>query len=147
MSVLRFLSESMGYPSTCDQPPPLLEYLLFSYDWNGSTGRSMDHNRFIPGCKQEALWLGMTLRDVTASGNFVGTQVPIVVTDPYYPDGQWIKIQALGVIQDRSSNDPNYMMERKINIHYMYNVATHQVHQIKFKNSWESGCVGFKVRR
>ena len=97
-----------------------------------------------PQCDRENEFMDRTMARVYDTGNFVGTQVPIIVTDPNYGDGQWIKIQAYE-IQHYWKQGMTTRQEFRLNMHYMYNVTTRMPHQTKLKNSYESGCVGFPV--
>jgi hypothetical protein len=56
---------------------------------------------------------------------------------------QWLKFQIYEVQHQWSSPEPT-KLRFKLNMHYMWNVATHQVHQAKLKNSYESGCQGVR---
>lgn len=85
-----------------------------------------------------------TIDQIHETGKPVGTQVPIIVTDPNYPDGQWLKYQAIGIDHYLSADNPGVKIVFKFNMHYMYNVTTGQVHQTKLKNSYEYDCIGFK---
>lgn len=109
----------------------------------GTSGTHMDFNRG-PQCDRENEFMDRTMAQVYATKNFVGTQVPIIVTDPYYPDGQWIKIQAYEKQWLWHAPMAN-RREFRLSMHYMYNVTTGQPHQTKLKNSYEAGCIGFIV--
>lgn len=95
-----------------------------------------------PGCERELNFMIDTMASVARTGNFVGTMVPIIVTDPHYGDGQWIKVQNYSIQSSWEASNPNLKREWRLNIHYMYNVSTSQTFQMKMKNSYEFGCAG-----
>jgi hypothetical protein len=107
---------------------------------DGTRGDGTNFNRFKWGCDRENMALFLLAKGIYDSGNVVGIQLPIVVTDPNYTGGQWIKVEADTYSEDHVKGQPPKTFF--IRVHYMYNVTTHQMHQIKFKTSYESGCIG-----
>jgi hypothetical protein len=101
----------------------------------------MNWNR-EPGCEREAKWVETLLDVIRVSDTPVGTQVPRVITDPNFGDGQWIKMQATGESIEWHDHSKGEVRVYTYNVHYMFNVATRQVFQVKLKNSFDAGCVG-----
>lgn len=113
----------------------------FAGDNDGTTGKAMDFNR-QPGCLNEQIFMDQTTSNVIAQGSPIGTYVPLKLGDPLYSNGEWEKWQT-EVIMDSWSIASNRTTTRRIMVHYMYNATTNTVAQMKLKNSYEYGCVGF----
>lgn len=110
---------------------------------DGTRGKGVEFNRFKWGCDHEIRTLYHLAVDVYNSGTYVGKvlQLSQPLTDQNYNNGQWIKVE---------SDNENFTIatagsQRRmfVRIHYMYNVTTGQMHQMKFKTSYESGCLGW----
>lgn len=109
----------------------------------GSAGTSMNNNR-QPECQAESDFINAIVQQVAQSGKPVGQLIPITVTDPQFQDGQWIKMEVGEIHISWSRERPTKKVEYKMVVHYMYNVATHQVFQTKLKNTYEYGCLGIE---
>lgn len=97
-------------------------------------------NRYSPGCPREAQYMN----EVQSFGH-VGAPPGIVIVekpgDRFYNNGQWVKMQADRIYH--STKTPSEIGTRwRTTIHYMYNVETNQVEQLKLKTSFELGCIG-----
>jgi hypothetical protein len=109
---------------------------------DGSTGKSETFNR-PPGCLRESLFAAQVVSTIAATGSPVGDFLSIPITDPNFSDGQWFKYQT-SQYNSNWSAQTNTTYRSKMVIHYMFNVATKQVFQVKFKTSYQYGCVGIK---
>ncbi|GAB3411693.1 hypothetical protein NX774_01065 [Massilia agilis] len=102
----------------------------------------MSNNRFSAGCLNEVLFADETISKVTHDGP-VGTIVPITLNDPLYSGPGWHKWQTEN-IKHSWNRETNVVYVFRIQIHYMYNDNTRVIQQVKFKNSFEYGCLGIK---
>lgn len=94
------------------------------------------------GCLGEQLFMEAVASQVTAGQAPIGSFVPVPITDPAYP-GRWLKYQT-STISNSYPSLQNYKIQQRIIVHYLYNIDTHAVAQMKLKNSYEYGCVGIK---
>ncbi|MFZ6712021.1 hypothetical protein [Undibacterium sp. TC9W] len=109
---------------------------------DGSTGKSENNNR-PPQCLREQLYLQEIASKIAQTGVAEGTFLSIPISDPNFPDGQWFKYEATSIQSYWTQGDAD-TTRLKIVVHYMFNVATKEVFQMKIKTSYESGCVGIK---
>lgn len=106
---------------------------------DGTTGTTMDFNRFNPGCLGEVLAIADLVAKVNVTGAPVGIYVPLTLGDPAYDNGEWEKWET-NVILDTWIKPDTFSMQKRIRIHYIFNKVTHATSQVKLKNSYQSGC-------
>jgi hypothetical protein len=105
--------------------------------------------RTQPGCVAEQLFMAAIAVDIANTHGPVGTFIPLDLQDDRYKDGNWRKYEVHSGITHQITNDNrrghNFVTKKRIVVHYMYNIATQQVDQMKFKNSYEAGCLGVRM--
>ncbi len=148
------LSEQCGWQPYLEPPPevespggiPVVVVSAPKTD-DGSRGKAMGNNRFTPGCDNEYYFMEDTIARVVGSNEPVGERLELAggIGDPLYNDGNWEKYE-IGTIK-RISSPGEVTMRFEIRIHYMFNQTTNQIAQVKLKNSFESGCIGFASAR
>lgn len=111
-----------------------------SFWWDDGTSGWADldptSRRMDPGCIAEQLFMTGLAIDITNSGGPVGTYIPLELGDPLYSDGTWRKYEVKNAIEHHTSDNypgRNYVIKKRIKIHYMYNMVTRRVEQMKFK--------------
>jgi hypothetical protein len=75
------------------------------------------------------------------AGNPPGTVIFENPSVPPWNVGGWKKY-GVARITHRWTGGNNYITRWAWSIHYMYNVNSHEVAELKMKNSYESGCTG-----
>lgn len=92
-----------------------------------------------PACLREQMVLGELLSGFSI-GSTPGTVVmgPDALKDPQYSSGDWVKLE-YGQIR-RITSGGMVIEEWRVIIHYMLNLRTKEVDQIKFKNTPEQAC-------
>ncbi len=70
---------------------------------------------------------------------------PAQIGDPLFSSPGWYKYKTdnYGEYATRISNTEFKMLYFRVHFHYMINVITKEVAQVKMKSSYESGCKGF----
>lgn len=108
---------------------------------DGTTGTEPKFNRTAPGCQREGyFWL--ETKSYAEAGNPPGVVIMNTFQDPLYEGPGWVKIQNDRIYHEWQQGW-TYIRVYRTQIHYMYNVNTKQVAQMKFKNSFAYGCEGY----
>jgi hypothetical protein len=62
--------------------------------------------------------------------------------DPKFQDLDWEKWEWTMYFRETKSSDPGYVQRFTVQMHYMVNLRTRQIDQVKFKTTPSQGCVG-----
>jgi hypothetical protein len=108
---------------------------------DGTRGNSDTFNR-QPGCLKEGLFMD-EIAGSALNGDPQGTVIFDNPTVPPYNAAGWKKYGVVR-ISHQWSQQTNMITRWRWNVHYMYNIYTHEVSQLKMKNSYETGCIGQK---
>ncbi len=115
---------------------------------DGTTGKGLQYNRLEPGCLRESYAMEQLKSDLK-SGYPIGDVVytPDQIGDPLFQSPGWYKYKAdnYGEYATRVSNTEFKTLYFRVHFHYMINVITKEVTQVKMKSSFESGCKGFSA--
>lgn len=110
---------------------------------NDGTKGKAQVNRYVAGCLREALFLA-DIQSNAAAG-FPQGIVLFENKDPAFEGEYWVKYAA-DLITHRYNAVTKQTVELRSEVHYMYNRATEQVAQVKFKTSFEWACEGIPIR-
>lgn len=75
----------------------------------------------------------------TNSPSATATFVPVVLTDPHFGNGQWLKWQDTFIFHEGGVGG-SPIIERRVTLHYNRNIATNQIADYKFVTQPETGC-------
>lgn len=107
---------------------------------DGTKGKGNDFNR-QPGCLREGLFMSEALSYAKA-GNPPGSIIMTSFGDPRYQGSGWVKYEFGRFYSEWRTGMPVALEFRTV-IHFMYNINTGVVDQMKLKTAFQYGCQGF----
>jgi hypothetical protein len=119
----------------------------------GFMNSALSQERTTPECLNEQIAMNVARGEIEKYQSELRQEPPgrPIMFGPFgdsrFQDAGWEKWTLNEYYHVSRPSDPDYVQRSSVQIHFMVNMKTHAIAQVKFANTPQQGCVGERVRR